>query len=87
MPVGRGRVKDARPAAPQQIPPVQQTSAAPDAMSGGRGVQRGGGRDLSTQMGQLSVVGRPDHRRREPYEKFVENIYKDNSKSSMGKIF
>ena len=63
-------------------------------MSGGRGVQRGGGRerqhgpkgdDLSSQMGQLNVGGRPEYRRREPYERYTEKVFKANEKNSVGK--
>jgi len=93
-PVGRGRSRGARQMEPTaQIPPVQQTSAAPEAMYGGRGVQRGGGRErphggdegLSSLMGQLNVSGRPDYVRRKPFARYVEKQLMTNEKNSVGK--
>jgi len=63
-------------------------------VTGGIGVQRGGGRDRPTggngdgvpvsQMGQLSLTVKPEYQRRGPYERYVETRYKDNSKDITG---
>ena len=63
-------------------------------MSGGRGVQRGGGRvfhqsgeaDISSKMGELNVQGHPEYVRREPYARYQEKKYKLDTKVSVGKF-
>ncbi|XP_005096149.1 piwi-like protein 1 [Aplysia californica] len=104
-PVGRGRSRGARQADPGQaqqpvVMPQQAPVAGlgPEAVTGGRGVQRGGGRERPTaggngdggapvsQMGQLSLSGKPEYRRRAPYEKYVEKRYKEDTKACVGTI-
>ncbi|GFN99401.1 piwi-like protein 1, partial [Plakobranchus ocellatus] len=105
-PVGRGRARGmaARQAAAQQqqqqqVSQVQQQQAqaeAGGAMVGGRGVQRGGGRERpsgngnggppTAQMAGMSLGERGDapYTRRAPYEKYVERQWKDAAISSKG---
>ncbi|KAK0063684.1 solute carrier family 40 member 1, partial [Biomphalaria pfeifferi] len=96
-PVARGRGRAAtRPAAPieppsaVQAPPIMQghpePQAVPTYVGGGRGVQRGGGRERPTgpptdEMGALSLRRSP----RSAYNKYVDAVYKASEKCSVGK--
>ncbi|KAI8735952.1 piwi protein 1 [Biomphalaria glabrata] len=96
-PVARGRGRAAtRPAAPieppsaVQAPPIMQGHPEPQAVpaygGGGRGVQRGGGRERPTgpptdEMGALSLRRSP----RSAYDKYVDAVYKASEKCSVGK--
>ncbi|KAK3770140.1 hypothetical protein RRG08_007051 [Elysia crispata] len=107
-PVGRGRARGvaARQAAAQQQqqqqqPQISQMQQQPQAqaeaagaMVGGRGVQRGGGRERpsgnggppTAQMAGMSLgdSGDAPYRRRAPYERFVERQWKAPNISSKG---
>ncbi|RUS89237.1 hypothetical protein EGW08_002980 [Elysia chlorotica] len=107
-PMGRGRARGvaARQAATQQqvqAPQMQQPQAQEDtaagAMVGGRGVQRGGGRERpsgngggppTAQMAGMSLgetgSGDAPYRRRAPYERFVERLWKNPQTSSKGSM-
>lgn len=106
-PVGRGRSRGmaARQAAAQQQqqqpPQMTQMQQQPQAqaedagaMVGGRGMQRGGGRERpsgnggppTAQMAGMSLGERGDapYTRRAPYERYVERQWKDPEVSSKG---
>ena len=106
--MGRGRARGvaARQAAAQQQqqqqqPQISQMQQQPQAqaeaagaMVGGRGVQRGGGRERpsgnggppTAQMAGMSLgdSGDAPYRRRAPYERFVERQWKAPNISSKG---
>ncbi|BFZ18410.1 hypothetical protein BsWGS_21449 [Bradybaena similaris] len=93
--VGRGRTRG--PQRPQQVEQiaapatvVQMPPAEPPVTSG-RGVHRGGGRERPSGSGdvpleEMARMGlETTHRRRQPFEKYIEVPYKDEGKETHGK--
>lgn len=89
---GRGRSRGCRQVEPTEPLTIQKT-VVPE-VPGGRGAQRGGGRDrpsvggngdhLSAQMGQLNVSGKPDYHRRDPCQRYVDRRFKQEEKACVG---
>ncbi|XP_059156586.1 piwi-like protein 1 [Physella acuta] len=73
----------------QQITPTQplatpMSHAVPESITGGRGVQRGGGRERPP-IGEMAMMSLGDRPRRTAYDKYVDDEWRSKDKDSVGK--